>query len=623
MTTTPTVKVEIAFEYSPVATSPTWTDVSAYVRDGSIQRGRGGESEAFSAGNARIRLDNRDRRFDPTNTSSPYAGYLSPRNQMRISATWAGVTYPLFRGFVVGWPQDRSTSDRDASTEISAVDGLAYLSGQILGADLYSSYLNTYSPIAIWPLGDEGVTQVDIVGGQNFTTTSELAHNDTTCAAYLTGNPTSFTTVDYGIGPSVVVPNAPFTLIAWGRTNLTGRGILEGTAGNRLFVDGFGLAHYLTPAGASVTSSASIADGTSKMIVVTHDPSQTAVGPKMYVNGVDVSLGSTGGGSASGSMIWQVLGGGTPASGNGAWEGPLQQVAILGKAISAAETFALYNVAVNGETGVNLDGSVISSAQQVGDLLTVAGWPAYGAAVDTFGTTWRAITTGPYSAPDYIETANTNALDALGKIVASEQGQLFVNAKGDVVFLGAWDLWTGSYGTSQATFSDAGTAGTVPYVDSGFDLDDAYLANDIEVKTSKDQSARSRNTTSIARYGRRSLSIATRLRQVGDAQVIADYRLARYAYPIPRLREFSVLPLRSPATAFPKILGLDLQYRITVRSQPLKTGSAFSQDFWIERITHDFAPQQWATRIGATQVPSNVWTLDTSHPFDGTSTRLG
>lgn len=612
MPQTPTITVEIAFEYNPLSTAPTWTDVSAYLRSGSVTRGRSNETETFSAGTCRLVLDNRDRRFDPTNTSSPYAGYLSPRNQIRVRATYNATTYPLFRGFVVGWPQNRDEADRDDTVEVNAVDGLAYLSGQSLGADLYSSYLNAFSPIAIWPLGDEGVEQIDIVGAQNFITTSELAHNDTSCATYMTGNPTSFTTVDYGIGPSVVVPNSPFTLIAWGRTNLTGRGILEGVAGNRLYVDGFGLAHYYTPSGASVTSSASIADGTSKMIVVTHDPSQTAVGPKMYVNGQDVSTGSAGGGSASGSMIWQVLAGGTPASGNGAWEGPLQHVAILGASLSAAEVFALYTFAVNGDTGVNLDGSYITSKQQVNDLLSVVGWPS----------AWRTLTSASYFAPDFVETGNGNALDVINNIVRSETGELFVDASGNVVMLGAWDLWTSRYGTSSVTFSDAGTAGTVPYVGSGFDLDDTFLANDVEVKTSKNQSARTRNTTSIARYGRRSLSIQTRLRRVSDAQQVADYRLSRYAYPLPRLREFTVNPLRSPATVFPLILNLDLLDRVTIRSQPLNTGSVFSEQFWIERIVHDFEPSAWQAHFSASQVPNDAWKLGTS-PFDGRSTRLG
>lgn len=613
MAITPTVTVEIAFEYDPLDTTPTWTDVSAYLRDGSVFRGRSSETQNFDAGSARLVLDNRDRRFDPTNTSGPYAGYISPRNQVRITATWNATTYPVFRGFIVGWPQERDDSDRDAVVEVQAVDGIAYLSGQVLGNDLYSSYLNTHSPIAVWPLGDEGTTQTDIIGGQNFQTTSELDHTDTTCAPYMVGNPSTFTTLDYGIGPSVVTPSGPISIVAWFRTNLTGpRGILEGTAGNRLYVDGLGLAHYDAPGGAAVYSSASVATGASKMVVVTHDPSQTAVGPKMYVNGVDVSTGSTGGASAAGSMLWQVLGGGTPASGSVPFAGPLQHVSVLGVALNATQVYNLYTVAVNGLTGVNIDGTVIDSAQQIEALLDCAAWP----------TAWRDITTAAYSAPDYVQTNNAAAFTAISDIVTSEQGQCFVDASGMFVFLGAWDLYTSSYGTSSATFSDAGTAGTIPYRSSGFDLDDTYLANDVQVQTSSGQSARSTNTTSIARYGRRSLSVETRLRTVGNAQTVADLRLARYAYPIPRLREFRVLPTRNPSVAYPLLLNLDLQHRVTIRSRPLNTGSVFSQQFWIERIGHEFGPKRWETIIGASQVPADAWVLGTS-PFDGRSTRLG
>lgn len=56
-------------------TSPTWTDISAYVRSATIKRGSNrvdSPTVRYEAGTAELRLDNRDRRFDPTNLAGPY-----------------------------------------------------------------------------------------------------------------------------------------------------------------------------------------------------------------------------------------------------------------------------------------------------------------------------------------------------------------------------------------------------------------------------------------------------------------------------------------------------------------------------------------------------------------------
>lgn len=65
----PYLRTEVQF------TSPTWTDISAYVRSASIERGStrvDSPTVRYEAGTAELKLDNRDRRFDPTNLKGPY-----------------------------------------------------------------------------------------------------------------------------------------------------------------------------------------------------------------------------------------------------------------------------------------------------------------------------------------------------------------------------------------------------------------------------------------------------------------------------------------------------------------------------------------------------------------------
>jgi len=65
----PVLIAEIMFD------DPTWTDVSAYVRSASVHRGSSrvdSPTLRYEAGTATLKLDNRDRRFDPTNLAGPY-----------------------------------------------------------------------------------------------------------------------------------------------------------------------------------------------------------------------------------------------------------------------------------------------------------------------------------------------------------------------------------------------------------------------------------------------------------------------------------------------------------------------------------------------------------------------
>jgi hypothetical protein len=120
----PTIKVEIAFTTKPTE-SPAWADVSSYVRAVETNRGRNMELDTVEAGTATVVLDNRDRRFDQTNSAGPYYGYLVPMRRLRVSAVWEGITYPIFTGYVERWPL--SYQGLDAIVEVPVTDGFKVL----------------------------------------------------------------------------------------------------------------------------------------------------------------------------------------------------------------------------------------------------------------------------------------------------------------------------------------------------------------------------------------------------------------------------------------------------------------------------------------------------------------
>jgi len=398
------------------------------------------------------------------------------------------------------------------------------------------------------------------------------------------------------------------------RSNLAGeRGILAGSGGAKLVVDGFGLPHYYgDSASAEAYGNATVIDGANHMVVVTHDATSGVTAPNVYRDGADVTAGAVAG--ASGSQLWNILGSATTGS---PLVGPLQQVAIVSRVLTASEVFILYYAAAVAWIDT-------PTYAQVSTLLDVAGWPATGGTA--YENDWRSIGTQSTATLDFIDAGNSTALDVIQQIVASEGGQFFVNGSGKTVLLNGWDLYdTANHARNavpQFTFSDLGTVGTVGYTNSGFDLDDSFLVNTVIAKTSDGRTTYTKNALSAYAFGPRTYEIQTRLRTVVQAQNLGLQRIARYAVPQPRLRSFEVLPQGNPTVEFPKMLNLELQDRVTVVARPLNTGTTHTQDYWIEGLSHTFSPGLWSSQVNASQVPSGgYWDLQTDG-FDGSSTRL-
>ena len=132
--------VEIAFDTDPFATSQTFTDVSAYIREFSIDRGRQHDLADYQTGTASVVLDNADDRFNPLNTSSPYydsstgATKISPFKQVKISGAYDGTTTVLFRGFIQSYPESFGGQGADSSVRINCVDAFKIFNLNTIGA---------------------------------------------------------------------------------------------------------------------------------------------------------------------------------------------------------------------------------------------------------------------------------------------------------------------------------------------------------------------------------------------------------------------------------------------------------------------------------------------------------
>lgn len=76
------LKLEMALSTNPLATSPTWTDITSKLESGRVTRRKGRASDA------QFVLDNLDDAFNRWNTSSPYYPNLKPMKKIRLSASW-------------------------------------------------------------------------------------------------------------------------------------------------------------------------------------------------------------------------------------------------------------------------------------------------------------------------------------------------------------------------------------------------------------------------------------------------------------------------------------------------------------------------------------------------------
>lgn len=99
-------------------------DVSNQVDSIRTNRGRTALSDIFQTGTMSLRIIDQNGDFNPMNPASPFAGLLNPMRKVTITASYDGITYPIFAGYITSYD---TTTPRDVGdvvyTTIQAVDG--------------------------------------------------------------------------------------------------------------------------------------------------------------------------------------------------------------------------------------------------------------------------------------------------------------------------------------------------------------------------------------------------------------------------------------------------------------------------------------------------------------------
>ena len=168
-------------------------DVSNVVDRIEITRGRNVTADQFQTGTLTMRIADQNGDFNPQNSSGPYYNLLSPLRKVSITATYSGVTYPLFAGYITGYNTVIPDNGTDvlAYTTITAVDAfrLANLATvtSVTGAaagDLSGTRVNQILNTINWPSSmrdiDAGKTTVQADPGTSRTALAALQAVETT-----------------------------------------------------------------------------------------------------------------------------------------------------------------------------------------------------------------------------------------------------------------------------------------------------------------------------------------------------------------------------------------------------------------------------------------------------------
>jgi hypothetical protein len=192
-------------------------DVSDQINLIQTNRGRNATADQFTVGTCSLRIVDQNGDFNPQNPASPYYELLTPMKKVSITASYGGVTYPLFAGFITGYQTTQPKEATDVTlTTITAVDALrlaqnaqiSTVTGATAG-DLTGTRINQILNTIEWPNSardvDAGLTRVQNDPGTQRTALSACQNISTTeYGAFYVDASGSFVFKDRGVTVSSI-----------------------------------------------------------------------------------------------------------------------------------------------------------------------------------------------------------------------------------------------------------------------------------------------------------------------------------------------------------------------------------------------------------------------------------
>lgn len=247
-----------------------------------------------------------------------------------------------------------------------------------------------------------------------------------------------------------------------------------------------------------------------------------------------------------------------------------------------------------------------------------------------WGSNYTAATGIMALAPDYYwnpvassggTSTPMSVLAAMQDIAISENGLVYVNAAGSVVFEDRSSRYSSQ--TSLYTFGENTAAGELPYENLEFDFDPTYVYSQANLtRPGNTAFAPMVNSTTQASYGQRVLSQSLQASSDYDLTQAGTFYLARYGTPKQRIRSMRVSPARNP-NLFAAILALEISNRVTVKRRT-SAGVTISADYYVESIAHSIRASEgdWDTTLELSPVfVPQAWVLgDATYGVLGSTT---
>ena len=594
----PVAKVYIAFDDGPYVASPTWTDVTTYVREINVQRGRADELSDFESGNATVVLDNRSRIFDPFYTAGTYYGKLLPRRQIKIEAYKPTDPYPVFRGFIEGWPVSITDAGFDATVTVQCFDALGLLADEELPDDISSTYLLSLSPRHYWPLNDP-IDPEDFASDElkDFGSSPQPLKP---LATFRTANgpgqapalpntslQISEATTSLGWGYiGGVQPATDFSVVGWYSANpqdttQTIVSVVAGTTFDLLYDTATSKFKIFTIGKTSFTYYDSV------VAIDTNTPHHFAVNinaggtiDSAYIDGQQLTL--TIFNSGANSTLYPE------------WyysrSGQKQQHAVYFRKLTSTEIKTIYRLG----RGLLTEGTVARFNRLIG--------------YTPFPSALTSTPSASYSATvAEISSGGPPVTEELQTLTDSEGGNLFVSKNGTLTLTSRMAIFEGRSLTSNETFGGAGISiGT----DINYRLDARNLRNTLAVGYSGDGSIEVSNSASITAYGTAGGSWNTQLSTVQDAETLGNILVGFSATPAVVIDPIKV-NVAANDDDWNRVLGLELLDRITLNIVQ-KVGSTLTFSQILQSITHTITPGQWSTTINGSVRFTNPFIIGTS-----------
>lgn len=605
--------------------SISWTEVTNYVlteRSVSSSRGRSSELDDHRAGTVSLVLTNSDRRFDPTYAAGPYYGNLKPGVPVKLEAVANSTTYPLFRGFVEGWPQDYDVSNRLGVVNVKAIDGFAKLATAATPSSVYAIEVATDEPTAWWRLAETaGTSMADSSGNGHDGVWSDPSRIKPVRSPnrWETVGGMQFARELYGHTDDRLISAQPYTLEALIEFGTPFDWLSVASSFPSIVMGGGGDLDYYMTAYATDASGAydvpvlqlELVDFNIGLNYVsgalsTDPPSSQPHHLAMRVETGTVSIYIDGelfdDYSTTGPLI--TLGAsGTYVAGSGkhtlSFDGILADVAVyafdLGSTRIADHAEAFSAPWDDDTTGERID-----------RILDIVGWPS-----DLIDTATGYSILGP-------AVLGKNALPLLKSYEKAEQGRLFIARDGALTFLDRYYHQLVTEGTmSQATFSDDGTDNL--YSAIAFDYDDRLVYNRVRGSRSGGSTIEVSDQTSIDTYGEQVDSSLDGIDLTDDDSLrgLLELRLDRYKDPQLRTRPVEVRLPRLTAAQQADVLALELGHRVTIERTPQGVGSAITQETVVEGISHRVTGDQWAVVFTLSPVDTREYFILDSSLLDG------